>query len=298
MDNGNLHETKIHGSPAFPYSVYHGRIPEWISSFPLHWHESFELIYCERGSLRVTLWGQPYTLHAGDLLVILPHAIHSIEQAGSEEGEYYNIIFLPTIFKGAEEDPCYDKYVLPFVNGKRTMECFYPAGSDFNRAVTPCILSLVAHRRENYTTYELMVKSGLFQLLYTMIQYSAPTDGSDNCLHLAYSRLKNALYYVQNSYDQKISIQTAADRCGFSESYFMKLFKEFTGMSFNAYLVDYRLELAAKQISETDYKVIDVAENCGFHNHSYFTRAFRKKYLKTPLAYRKAARSGRNQGMQ
>lgn len=293
MDNVNLHETKIHGSLAFPYSIYHGRIPEWIPSFPLHWHEEFELIYCDSGSIRVTLWGESYTLCTGDLLVILPHAIHSIEQAGSAKGEYYNIIFLPSIFKGVEEDPCYDKYVLPFVNGKRTMECFYPADSDFNQAVTPCILSLVAHRRENYSTYELMVKSNLFQLLHTMTQYSTPTDGNDRCLRLAYSRLKNALYYVQNSYDQKISIQAAAERCGFSKSYFMKLFKEFTGMSFNAYLVDYRLELAAKQILETNYKVIDVAENCGFHNHSYFTRAFQRKYQKTPLAYRKAAHSSK-----
>ncbi len=293
MDCAELHETKIHGSIAFPYSVYHGRIPEWIHSFPLHWHEGFELIYCEGGSIRTALWGQAYTLRAGDLLVILPHAVHSIERDGPAEGEYYNIIFHPSIFKGAGGDPCYDKYVLPFVNGERTMDCFHPADSDFCRAVMPCVLSMVDHRRESYSTYELMVKSNLFQLLYHMTRYSVPAAGGDRCLHLSYGKLKNALYYIQNCYDREVSIQEAAGRCGFSESYFMKLFKDFTGMSFNAYLVDYRLELAAKQLSETDYKVIDVAENCGFHNHSYFTRAFQKKYQKTPLAYRKAARSAR-----
>ena len=72
MDCAELHETKIHGSIAFPYSVYRGRIPEWIHSFPLHWHESFELIYCETGSIQAALWGQAYTLRAGDLLVVLP----------------------------------------------------------------------------------------------------------------------------------------------------------------------------------------------------------------------------------
>ena len=292
MEYTELHETKIHGSIAFPYSVYRGRIPEWIHSFPLHWHEGFELIYCEGGSIQATLWGQAYTLRAGDLLVVLPHAVHSIEQAGPAEGEYYNIIFHPSLFRGAGEDPCYDKYVLPFVNGERTINCFHPVDSDFCQAVTPCVRSLVAHRRESYSTYELMVKSNLFQLLYHMTQHSAPAANGDRCLHLSYSRLKNALYYVQNCYDREITIREAAGRCGFSESYFMKLFKDFTGMGFNAYLVDYRLELAAKQLSETDYRVIDIAENCGFHNHSYFTRAFQKKYRKTPLAYRKAARSG------
>ena len=60
----------------------------------------------------------------------------------------------------------------------------------------------------------------------------------------------------------------------------MKLFKELTGMSFKAYLVSYRLELAAKQLSETNLKVIDIAGNCGFHNQSYFTRAFSKNTAK------------------
>ena len=67
--------------------------------------------------------------------------------------------------------------------------------------------------------------------------------------------------------------------------------KEKGGITFTREQVE-QMELAAKQLSETDYRVIDVAENCGFHNHSYFTRVFRKKYNKTPLAYRRTTRSG------
>jgi len=285
MDPTPLHETKIHGIAAFPYSVYRGNIPKWFSSFPLHWHDDFELIYCTAGQVQVTLWGQAYTLCAGDLIVILPHAVHSIEQAGGESGEYFNIMFHPSLFKGAGDDPCYRKYVLPFLNGERDMDCFHPAASPFNQAAAPCILSLLAHRADSYSTHELLIKSNLFLLLHHMNQYSAAASGG-GAQQLSYSRLKNALYYVQKFYDHEISIQKAAEQCGFSNSHFMKLFKEFTGMSFNAYLVDYRLDLAAKQLSETRLKVIDIAENCGFHNQSYFNRAFRKKYRKTPLAYR------------
>ena len=67
----------------------------------------------------------------------------------------------------------------------------------------------------------------------------------------------------------------------------MKLFKELIGMSFTAYLINYRLELAAKQLQESKQKVIDIAVNCGFNNHSYFTRSFMKKYGCTPAKYRK-----------
>ncbi len=288
MDHTNLHETKIHGSPAFPYSVYHGRIPEWMPSFPLHWHESFELIYCDSGSVQASVWGQTYALHAGDLLVVLPQAVHSIQQAGPARGSYFNIIFAPSLLMGPQGEPCYEKYVLPFVTGQRTMKSLHPAGSPFCQAVTPCIRSLIAHREESSTSCELMVKSGLFLILHAMTQHSSPVQEDSRSL-LAYSRLKKALYYVQSHYDQHTTVQEAAGRCGFSESYFMKLFKDFTGKSFHAYLIDYRLELAAGQLAGTAYRVVDEAENCGFHNHSYFTRAFRRKYQMTPLAYRKAA---------
>lgn len=289
MDYAPLQETKIHGTATFPYSVYRGRIPEWFHSFPLHWHDDFELIYCEQGQIQVTLWGQAYTLCARDLILVLPHAVHSIVQSGAENGAYFNIMFHPSLFRGAEEDPCYDKYVLPFLDGEKTMDCFHPSGSPFNQAVAPLVLSLYEHRRESYSTHELVVKSSLFLLLHHMNQQGTAATSDNRSQQLSYSRLKNALYYVQKFYDHDVSIREAATQCGFSESHFMKLFRELTGMSFNAYLVNYRLELAAKQLTETDFKVIDIAENCGFHNHSYFTRAFQKKYQMTPLMYRKAA---------
>lgn len=99
MDYTPLHETKIHGIPAFPYSVYRGNIPKWIPSFPLHWHDDFELIYCVAGRIQVTVWGQAYTLCAEDLIVILPHVVHSIEQGGPEGGEYFNIMFHPPFLR-------------------------------------------------------------------------------------------------------------------------------------------------------------------------------------------------------
>lgn len=294
MDHTPLHETKTHGTAAFPYTVYRGMIPAYFHSFPLHWHDDFELIYCIRGRILVTVWGQPFTLSGGDMVVVLPRSLHSIDQWDNETGEYFNIMFHPTVFKGVQNDPCYDKYILPFLNGEKTLAPFHPADSPFNQTVTPCILSLLQHRRESYSTHELLVKSCLFLLLHHMAQYSTTAD--DNSLsQLSYGRLKNALYHIQHSYDQELSVKRVAEKCGFSESHFMKLFRELTGMSFNAYLVNYRLELAARQLSQTSLKVIDIAQNCGFHHQSYFTRIFRKKYGETPLAYRKTMLSGGKQ---
>ena len=62
MDERLLHETKIHGTVEFPFAVYLGRVPEYITAFPRHWHEEAELIYVTAGRLNVSVWAQNYLL--------------------------------------------------------------------------------------------------------------------------------------------------------------------------------------------------------------------------------------------
>lgn len=287
MSDVLLHETKIHGTVDFPYIVYPGRIPEYITSYPQHWHEEAELIYVSDGHLKVTIWSEAFQLSAGDIVIVLPHAIHSIEQIGMKSAEYYNIVFDFSIFG---KDAAYDKYLKPFLTHEKTVNCYEPDGSVLNSSLKPLILSLIEHRRNSYSTHEFLVKSNLFMIMHLLNQHCVDAKEDDLALRQTYDKLKKVLYWVQLSYAQETSIKNAAAMCGFSESHFMKLFKELTGMSFTAYLVAYRLELAANQLIETDLNIIEIAGNCGFRNHSYFTRAFVKKYGTTPIQYRKDRR--------
>lgn len=283
MSDSLLHETKIHGTVDFPYIVYPGRIPEYITSYPQHWHEEAELIYVTGGHLKVTVWSEAFQLRAGDIVIVLPHAIHSLEQIGDESGEYYNIVFDFSIFG---KDAGYDKYLKPFLTHKKKVNCCEPKGSALNAQLTPLILSLIEHRQNSYTTDEYLIKSNLFMIMHLLNQHCVDAEDNELARRQTYDKLKKVLYWVQLSYALETSVKQAAAMCGFSESHFMKLFKELTGMSFTAYLVSYRLELAAAQLVETDLNIIEIAGNCGFRNHSYFTRAFVKKYGTTPIKYR------------
>ena len=287
MDDALLHETKIHGTIDFPYIVYPGRIPEYIQSFPRHWHEEAELIYVASGCLKVTVWSEAYQLSAGDIVIVLPHTIHSIEQIGSESAAYYNIVFHFSIFGN---DACYEKYLKPFLTHEKSVNCYERCGSALNECLKPLVLSLIEHRRSSYTTHEYLVKSHLFMIMHLLNQHCVDAKENKLALHQTYDKLKMALYWVRINYARETSLKKVAALCGFSESHFMKLFKELTGMSFTAYLVGYRLELAASQLIETNLNIIEIAANCGFHNHSYFTRAFVKKYGITPIKYRNSSR--------
>lgn len=282
MDNSFLHETKVHGTVDFPYIVYHGKIPDFIDAYPLHWHDEAELIYVTKGQVCITVWSDTYVVQSGDLIILMPHTIHSIEQFETCDAEYFNIVFHFSILYHSDEDSCYTKYLKPFLTHEKTVNCYEKQGTALNTQLTPLLLTLIKNRQNSYTTHELLVKANLFLIMHYLNQFSTPAKAP-----IPYTKLKAALYYVQTSYAQTITIAKAASLCGFSESHFMKLFKELTGMSFTSYLVHYRLELAAKQLLETNQKVIEIAANCGFHNFSYFTRAFVQKYHITPGKYRK-----------
>ena len=99
--------------------------------------------------------------------------------------------------------------------------------------------------------------------------------------------MKVILKYIENNYAQKISVADAAEIAGFSESHFMRYFKETMGTSFVEYLKDYRLTMAARLLLASDASILSISEDVGFENLSYFNRAFKKKYQVTPSKYRK-----------
>ena len=146
MDERLLHETKIHGTVEFPFAVYLGRVPEYITAFPRHWHEEAELIYVTAGRLNVSVWAQNYLLEPGDIVIVLPHTIHAIEQAQSEKAEYYNIMFN---FSLLGEDSLAEKYLKPFLTHDKNVNCMEPAGSELNLKLKPLLESLIEHRNDS-----------------------------------------------------------------------------------------------------------------------------------------------------
>jgi two-component system response regulator YesN len=65
--------------------------------------------------------------------------------------------------------------------------------------------------------------------------------------------------------------------------------KEF-GMSFGEYITALRIEKACCLLSNTEQKMYEIAENCGYGSQHYFSRVFRKQRGETPQTYRKTNR--------
>lgn len=284
--DSNLHETKQHGEYTFPYMIYRGKIPEYQYSYPLHWHEEMELILVVSGKGYASVNSKNYLLSSGDILVIRPHDVHSIKQYKNLEWEYFNILFRFSILEDKLSPRCYENHFKPFLKHSKDLPVHIVQSHPISKDLTLCLNDLINNRKKTLLNYELMIKSNLFRIMYILEQYAIPNKNFNNRIE-SDLKIKTALTYINEHYNESIKIDDIANSCCYSKSYFMKFFKKYTGSSFIQYLNNYRLEIAFKLLTDTEYKITDIASRVGFDNIPYFTRCFHKKYNISPSTLRK-----------
>lgn len=97
-----------------------------------------------------------------------------------------------------------------------------------------------------------------------------------------------AVRYIAGHYAEPMLVGTISARLGISRNYFFLLFKQSMGCSPSAYIINFRLERAGELLRQTEYSVDYIALSCGYQDPAVFSRAFKKKYGRTPSQYRKA----------
>jgi AraC-like DNA-binding protein len=65
-----------------------------------------------------------------------------------------------------------------------------------------------------------------------------------------------------------------------------RLLRRFFDLTPSQFITRTRLEVASRHLRESDRPVADIAQDCGFYDHSAFSRAFRAAMGVTPSAYR------------
>ena len=95
--------------------------------------------------------------------------------------------------------------------------------------------------------------------------------------------------YIEENYDScGLSVESVAEKYGFSVSYFSKLFNSYTGKTFPDYMNQLRLAKARTLLLECpELTIQEIAGRVGFNSSSYFSAAFRKYYGVTPSQIRK-----------
>ena len=100
--------------------------------------------------------------------------------------------------------------------------------------------------------------------------------------------------YIDEHYGKDIQLSEIAAKYYRDVTYVSKLFKEYTGMNYNDYLMNKRVEEAKKLLLNTDMSVEDIANEVGYCNIIYFRKVFKSKTNMSPGQYRKDKRNSGN----
>lgn len=100
-----------------------------------------------------------------------------------------------------------------------------------------------------------------------------------------YRRLLLAKHFIHDSLGEKILIRDVSRAACLSEFHFMRSFKQAFGMTPNQYIVKQRIEKANSLLHSGQYSISEVASLCGFSDHHYFSRCYRKLMGFPPSKY-------------
>ncbi len=101
------------------------------------------------------------------------------------------------------------------------------------------------------------------------------------------NRLLPAIEHVNRHFAGAITVAELARRCSYSETHFMRVFKRHLKMTPYAFVEQVRIFHAIDAIRHSNRTIAEIANACGFYDHSAFVKRFKKFSGTTPLRHRR-----------
>lgn len=98
--------------------------------------------------------------------------------------------------------------------------------------------------------------------------------------------VENLKKYIEENLEYEIDLTLLAKIFHYNEKYLGRLFKQKTGISVCAYVLQRRLDRAKKLLRDTNDTVLAISEKTGFRNVTYFNRMFKLQEGITPTHFR------------
>lgn len=102
--------------------------------------------------------------------------------------------------------------------------------------------------------------------------------------------IEKSLDYILEHYAEKLSLEQISKYVYLNKSYFSELFKKETGINFNDYINQVRIQKACELLSGKHYNLSQIAQNVGFSDQNYFSKIFKRIIGVSPKSYQKGIR--------
>ena len=152
---------------------------------------------------------------------------------------------------------------------------------DISETMKEEMLYIVNHKEES--PFHLI--GHLYLFIDSLVRSSTSVPlGQGSSLREFY--LKEAISFIEQNFQNDISVENIAASCGLNRSYFGKIFHENMGKSPQEFLISYRMTKAAELLKLTALSVADIGNAVGYPNQLHFSRAFKNVYAISPRQWR------------
>ena len=287
LTDENMMETIQHGSKEYPFHFYYDNLELFdFHCIEWHWHTEFEFVYVETGTVYFGISDKQFALSEGQGVFINSKILHRYFSQGN--AIVPNFVLMP-YFIAAQDSLIYQKYVLPIMASPMDYQIF---SSDIPwQAQVLSLMREITAAQEKTCDVEL-VSSYLIQKIWHILYQNTDVEHmgkKKNYSASSQARLQLMMQYIHQDFAYNISLSDIADQAKVSKSTALNLFHRYLGISPVTYLVNYRLQEAAKLLASTEKKVTVISKDTGFDSVDYFCKAFKKYYKLTPTEYRKKA---------
>ena len=265
-----LYEQVCHKSENLPLKIYQTR------GVHLHWHEEYEFIIVKKGRVQCVVNGKTIELTKHTALLLHSGDLHSIHH--NADASIIAIVASPLFWA--------DEMFASLFGDNITFQSVFNDNDSVDRAVVDLIKQIIGIYNSKDFGYGFLIKAKFLELFSLLITYGR-FSCSPKSIRRIPGEVKKLMNYVHEHYTEKISLQTLSSISFYSQTYIIKLFKQYTSFTPAEYITQYRLEIAQRRLCESSESNVTIALSCGFNSETYFIRAFKKRYGITPHVYRK-----------
>lgn len=246
---------------------------------PPHYHDETEILYVNRGALIVSINGSDITVKSGSVMLLSPRIPHSTRFP--EGGGGYTMLQFRL-----------ENYLGDNINvGKYFSRFIQSASVPYTVFESPELCSVIdkvfLEYEEKKTEYILVIKGLIYNVVALLIR-----EGILPKSNITYSepilKVLPSISYIEEHYNEKITLEEIASVQRLAPSYFCRLFKKASGTGFVDYLNFVRICKSERMLSHSDKSILEISYELGFSSVSYFNRLFKKYKNCTPSEYRSA----------
>ena len=179
-----------------------------------------------------------------------------------------------------------DGHKIDFLSGDNSNQKYYKE-LEINNSMLLVLNQMLKYRTSSITK-DLYLKSKIYEI-FSLIFNSENNNEDEKCPFILNDdqlrKIRLAKDIILERFNEPPTLVELSEEINLGLRQLKQGFKETYGKPVFQYLLDYKMDKAAKLLSEGKYNVNEVSIELGYSNSSHFIHAFKKKFGITPLSF-------------